>query len=172
MHPSLCRHVLLVTLVMSSCGADAADPLPAGSISAIEDADGGVVLSNLPSTPAVGLPDAPAEPVADTAAVGPALEGVSAGEEGKRTAAATRPARPAGQPADSADPATQDGTDPAPKDPREAYRDRVMQTRSDEVGAPANPSLSRRYKAMDRAAYRDKVLGLTPAPAEAGLPKP
>jgi hypothetical protein len=52
-----------------------------------------------------------------------------------------------------------------PKDPREQYRDKVMQ--APEVPTPATTNASRRYKMMDLATYRATVLGNS-APAPQG----
>jgi hypothetical protein len=52
-----------------------------------------------------------------------------------------------------------------PKDPREQYRDKVLQ--APDVATPATTNASRRYKMMDLATYRANVLGNT-APAPQG----
>jgi hypothetical protein len=73
----------------------------------------------------------------------------------------------------SADPAAavggQSTTADAPKDPREQYRDSMLQ--GAEGTTAANPSVSRRYKMMDRETYRATVLGVTP-PTPAPAPAP
>lgn len=75
------------------------------------------------------------------------------------------PAEPAAA-GDAAAKATtqQTSTEPPPKDPREAYRDKMRQGANAD-GSPttaANPSVSRRYKMMDKETYRREVLGITP----------
>jgi hypothetical protein len=56
-------------------------------------------------------------------------------------------------------------TDATTKDPREQYRDKVMQ--APEVATPATTNASRRYKKVDLATYRATMLGNT-APTPQG----
>jgi hypothetical protein len=49
--------------------------------------------------------------------------------------------------------ATADAKDKPPKDPREAYRDLVLQQASD--GSSATSAVSRRYKKVDKATYNE-----------------
>ena len=129
--------LLLIALGLTfSGGATAADATAKGGIFASEDADGGVVLSNIPSgdnqEAVVAAPD-PTPPTAPEPRGAAPLQ------------AATDPQ------AASAD---------APKDAREEYRDRLLQR--EEGKAVENTAVSRRYKMMDRETYRATVLGATP----------
>jgi hypothetical protein len=127
---------LLLAMGMTlAAGASAADATGRGSIITEENADGSVVLSNIPST--------------DN------QEAVVAAPDPATTAAGPRGVTPLQATSDPQS-AAADG----PKDPREQYRDSMMQ------GAPGttagNPAVARRYKMMDRETYRTTVLGATP----------
>jgi hypothetical protein len=58
------------------------------------------------------------------------------------------------------DPAAAAAAAEAQKDPREQYRDIMLQ--GTEGTTAENPAVSRRYKMMDRETYRATVLGVTP----------
>jgi hypothetical protein len=58
------------------------------------------------------------------------------------------------------DPAAAAAAAETQKDPREQYRDNMLQ--GTEGTTAENPAVSRRYKMMDRETYRATVLGATP----------
>jgi hypothetical protein len=141
---------LLLAVSLSCAGvaraADPATPVPVqsgGGVYETTNPDGSIELTNLPTTegqePLIAAPAASATPATSGA---PAVGAV--------------PAAPRGGPATSApgqaDPAVAD----QPKDVREQYRDRMLGGPS-AAGAPStasNPAISRRYKMMDKEAYR------------------
>jgi hypothetical protein len=154
---------------LGCAGASLADPAAAGAITARTTPSGSVELSNLPSIDNAGTvivapePAAPASVKPSTskpalpapaAAVAPAPQ---AGNEPKPDS--TQAAAPdAGAAASSEDRTT--SSDASLKDPREQYRDNMLQGAQDKPAA--NPSASRRYKMMDKATYQGTVLGNTP----------
>jgi len=129
--------LLLVALGLTfSGGATAADATGKAGIYASENADGGVVLSNIPSSDNQEAVVAAPDPT-------PAVTAEPRGPAPLQAATDSQAA--------SAD---------APKDAREEYRDRLLQR--EESKAVENTSVSRRYKMMDRETYRTTVLGATP----------
>jgi hypothetical protein len=124
-------------------GAVAADAASTGGVVASENADGSVVLSNVP------LSDTAEATAPDTAAA-PAAEPQNAAQP-----SATAQTQPAAEAPAAAE--TQTAAAEPARNPREQYRDQMLQ------GTPGttaeNPSISRRYKMMDRATYQTTVLG-------------
>jgi hypothetical protein len=72
------------------------------------------------------------------------------------------PVKAAGSAADQTAPTAdaQSAQADPPKDPREAYHDKMLQ--GVEGTTAANPSVSRRYKMMDKATYQATVPGAAP----------
>ncbi len=153
MKPGLLQLLLLSAGLMLG-GAVLADAPPAAGtcdISTHIADDGSVKLSN--------AEDAKCEAPAGTTAAVPAVtpEGTANGASDSKL----RSTRASGRaPEANVDPSPADGSngqsDP-PKDPREQYRDAMMQGNPGTTAA--NPAVSRRYKAMDKASYQAKVLG-------------
>jgi len=161
-------HSLLCSAGLALCGAAlAGDPALCGITTNVR-ADGTVELSNTGNAakceaPAPGTATKPAAPPASPPAA--AAPGKPAGTDARPTdTAAVQPVSPSTAPAADAAPA-----DP-PKDPRQQYRDAMLE------GAPgttaANPSVSRRYKMMSKDAYQATVLGGTLQGPAAPTPSP
>jgi hypothetical protein len=91
------------------------------------------------------------------------LSNISATDNQEPVVAAPDPAVTSATDAEAA------ATEP-PKDPREQYRDRMLQT--PEVATPATTNASRRYKMMDLATYRATVLGNTAPTPQGGASAP
>jgi hypothetical protein len=123
-------------------GVIAADTTGKNSIQVQESADGSIELSNVSSPndqeTVIAAPDPAAPAAADTQAPGQARAAPDA--QGAADTQAT-----------AAD---------APKDPRQEYRDRVLQPTDGPTAG--NPAVSRRYKMMDRETYRASVVGASP----------
>lgn len=132
---------------LALCGPALADGAGPCGITTHVRADGTVELSNTGSTTACDVPAGPA--AADARARG----ATDARVPPAAAAAVALPAAAPAAPADSPQPPAGDGT----KDPRESYRDAMLQ------GAPgtsaANPAVSRRYKMMNKETYQATVLG-------------
>ncbi len=123
---------------------------------------GGAVLAAGPAAPAV--PAAPGQVYSSESASGSIeLSNISADES--QEPVATAPAAANADSTATAAPGTDAVAADAPKDPREQYRDKVLQ--APEVATPGTTNASRRYKMMDLATYRATVLGNT-APAPEG----
>jgi hypothetical protein len=128
--------------------ADGAGPC---GISTNVRADGTVELSNTGNVAKCETPAAAPRPpsgAASDAASAPAKAAPGAG-----AAAAASAANPPAPPLADARPAPSD----QPKDPRETYRDAMLQGAAGTTAA--NPAVSRRYKMMDKATYQAAVLG-------------
>jgi len=155
LHPLLCSAGLLL-----GGAALAGESAPCGITTNVR-ADGTVELSNTGSTARCDAP-APvpagkpaAAPAGASAAALPADKSPAADAKAAGGAAGQGAAASAGQAADAA-PAPAD----PPKDPRQQYRDAMLE------GAPgttaANPSVSRRYKMMNKDTYQATILGGAP----------
>jgi hypothetical protein len=163
---------LLLSVGLSCAGvaraADPATPVPVqsgGGVYETTKPDGSIELTNLPTSegqePLIAAPAASATPDSSGA---PAAGGAV---PARRVAPAANVAAP-GQ----ADPALVD----QPKDVREQYRDRML-SGPGAAGAPAtasNPAVSRRYKMMDKEAYRAATAAgnTSEQPAPAAQPDP
>jgi hypothetical protein len=119
-------------------------------------ADGSVLLSNTDNVVKCDPPGAKAP------AAAPATPSKSPAPVADAPAA---PAAAAPAAAASDANASSDGTDQA-KDPRAQYRDAMLQAAPGTTGA--NPSVSRRYKMMDKETYQATVLGGVPPAAQTG----
>lgn len=134
---------LLWAAALTLGGAALADgPGPCGITTTVR-ADGTVELSNTGTTvrcdaPASGTPGSP-----------------SSNATGSTSGASAAPAADARSA--QADP---------PKDPRQQYRDWMLQ--GAEGTTAANPSVSRRYKMMDKQTYQATVLGGAPQGPQTG----
>lgn len=148
---------LLLAAGMSLGGAAmAADPGPGGITTSVAP-NGTVELSNVLATVksvpvAGGAPAAPAPvqpmPKQDTQPANPAATSAAASTASATTAPNTQTA----------------ATDEPAKDPRQQYRDTMLQ--GAEGTTAANPSVARRYKMMDKETYRATVLGGASPPAQ------
>jgi hypothetical protein len=122
----------------------------------------GLGLSGMAAAAAPAAPAAPSQVYSSQSASGSIeLTNLSADETQEPVATAPAAANTDNTAAAGAEPAAAD----APKDPREQYRDKMLQ--APEVATPATTNASRRYKMMDLATYRANVLGGT-APAPQG----
>ena len=126
---------------------------------------GGAVLAAGPAVPVV--PAAPGQVYSSESTSGSIeLSNISADESQEPVATAPADANNANNAnADSAATGGEPLAADAPKDPREQYRDKMLQ--APEVPTPATTNASRRYKMMDQATYRAAILGNT-APAPQG----
>ncbi len=123
----------------------------------------GLSLSGMATAAGPAAPAAPGQVYSSESASGSIeLSNLSADES--QEPVATAPAANTDNSA-SAEPGAEPLAADAPKDPREQYRDKVLQ--APEVPTPATTNASRRYKMMDLATYRATVLGNT-APAPQG----
>jgi hypothetical protein len=140
-------------------GVIAADTTGKNSIQVQESADGSIELSNVSSPndqeTVIAAPDPAAPAAADTQAPGQvrAAPEAQAPDQGRAAADAQGAADTQATAAD------------APKDPRQEYRDRVLQPTDGPTAG--NPAVSRRYKMMDRETYRASVVGASPAAPQA-----
>jgi hypothetical protein len=124
----------------------------------------GLSLSGMAAAAGPVAPAAPGSVYSSESASGSIeLSNISADES--QEPVATAPVAASTDNTTTASPGAEPVTADAPMDPREQYRDKVLQ--APEVATPGTTNASRRYKMMDLATYRATVLGNT-APAPQG----
>jgi len=162
MRPHLLMTIIAIAGLSTSAGALAAGNAPCGVTTSVS-ADGVVELSNIENNE-----QCDATPSVPAAAQNGAQNGAATGEPARGALPAATGDAPASPAADA-----QSAQGDQAKDPRQNYRDSVLQ------GAPgtkaAYPSVSRRYKMIDKAAYQAANAGAAQqgapsAPAAGGAP--
>jgi hypothetical protein len=129
----------------------------------------GLSLSGMAAAAGPAAPAAPGQVYSSESSSGSIeLSNISADES--QEPVATAPAAANTDDTATAAPGAEPLAADAPKDPREQYRDKVMQT--PEVPTPATTNASRRYKMMDLATYRATVLGNTAPTPQGGASAP